>query len=152
MITYETVDTLERLEHFMGLFYEGFEAMERKFKVFEMGWEGFVKTLVGVINTSPRNGIVVVSVDGEAVGYGVGFDDTPAYSDTQILLLWALYVRSSHSKHIAPLLFEHACELARAQGYDEVKAFNSRFSGASFRFFEELLGMRRQRIQFNKKL
>lgn len=152
MITFREVKTLAQLETHMELFHEGFVAMEKKHKVFETDWDGFVKTLVGVINTVPRNGIVVALYDGEPVGYGVAFDDTPPYAIRQVLLLWALYVRSGFSKIVAPELVEHACALARAQGYDEIKAFNSRFGGASFRFFEHILGMRRNKIQFTKTL
>jgi hypothetical protein len=152
MIIVKDVTTLEELEEFMPLFWEGYVAMSTKHKAFELDWEGFVKTMVGVINTVPRNGIAVVFMDDEAVGYGVGFDDTPAYSLRQIMLLWALYVKPGYSKIAAPVLCQYAFEYAKQQGYDEVKAFNNRFSGASFRFFEQILGMHRSNVMFSKKL
>lgn len=152
MTTFARVSSLLQLQSYMGLFREGFDAMEKHGKVFETEWGGFVQTLVGVLNTYPENGIVVVEEDGQAVGYGVGFDDTPPYASKKVLLLWALYVKPSHSKVLAPQLFEHACELGRDLGYDMVTAFNGRFSGASFRFFEQTLGMRRKTVKFTKDL
>jgi hypothetical protein len=152
MITFQDITTLSELEEYMPLFYEGYVAMSTKHKAFELDWDGFVKTMVGVINTVPKNGITVVLMDGVAVGYGVGFDDTPAYSLKQIMLLWALYVKPGYSKIVAPELCKYAFEYAKQQGYDEVKAFNNRFSGASFRFFEQLLGMHRSNVVFSKKL
>lgn len=152
MINFRLVRTLEELTVLMPLFLEGFYAMNKKQKVFEVDKEGFIKTLVGVLNTTPKNGIVVAFDGVEPVGYGVGFDDTPTYGVKRELLLWALYVKSGHSKVVAPLLFQHGIELAKLQGYEKLKAFNSRFSGASFRFFEQLLGMRRSKIQFNMEI
>lgn len=152
MIEFLRITKLEELHACMGLIHEGFVAMEKHGKAFETEWEGFVKTLVGVLNTYPENGICVVCEDDVPVGYGVGFDDTPLYSTKRVMLLWALYVKPKFSKRLAPLLFEHACKVARELGYDEVKAFNGRFSGASFRFFENVLGMHRNKIQFTKTL
>lgn len=152
MIEFKLLTELSELEELIEFFAEGFAAMEKRRKVFEMGWEGFVRTLVGVLNSTPHNGIVVVYENGVPKGYGVAYDNTPEFADRKILLLWALYVRPEVSKVLAPLLFSHACELAKQQGYDEVIAFNSRFSGASFRFFEKELGMHRNRIQFSKSL
>jgi hypothetical protein len=152
MISIRLVSTLEELTVLMPFFLEGFYAMEHRQKVFEVDKDGFIKTLVGVLNTTPKNGILVAFDGIDPVGYGVAFDDTPAYGLKKELLLWALYVKPQHSKFVAPMLFQAAEEGARERGYDKMKAFNSRFSGASYRFFEQLLGMRRNKIQFTKDL
>lgn len=123
--------------------------MNKKTKVFDVDQEGFVKTLVGVLNTTPQNGILVAFDEDEPVGYTVAFDDSPTYGKVKEVLVWALYVKPRWSKVVAPMIMNRGVELARAQGYQRMKAFNSRFSGASFKFFEQLLGMRRSRIQFN---
>jgi len=71
--------------------------MNKRYKAFDCSQEGFVKTLIGVLGTSDKN-VIGVAYDGEvAVGYGVGFDDTPAYCEDKHFLLWALYVRPEYS-------------------------------------------------------
>ena len=85
MITFVRVTTLQQLQFYMELFREGFDAMEKHGKVFEAEWDGFVKTLIGVLNTYPENGIVVVEEDGVAQGYGLAFDDTPPYAKKKVL-------------------------------------------------------------------
>lgn len=152
MITLKLVKTLEELVELTPLFLEGYYAMNKKKKVFEMGPEGFIKTLIGILNTTPQNGIVV-AYDGElAIGYGAAFDDTPMWADKKELLLWALYVNPAYKGYVVSALFEESARLAREQGYGVMKAFNARFTGGMYRLFEHKLGMRRHRIQFNYNL
>lgn len=147
---YERIFTLEQLVPLMPLFLEGFEAMNKRRKVFEVDADGFVKTLIGILNIPERNGIVVAfDDDGTAVGYGAAFDETPAYAAKRELLLWALYVRPQYPGVVVKGLFDKAKELAAQNGYQVMKAFNARFSGGMYRLFEDRLGMRRHRVQFN---
>lgn len=152
MISIVNVTDLSELIRIMPLMLEGYDAMNKKQKVFDVDREGFVMTLFGILNTVPNNGILVAYDGIEAVGYGVAYDDSPTYSKTKHLLLWALYVRPLYSKAVRKMLFDAAEELAKEQGYDYLHAFNSRFSGACFSLFEKIYGMRRARIQFSKKL
>ncbi len=143
------VETLDEMMELMPLFMEGYDAMNKKRKVFEVDEEGFKKTLLGVLNTQPENGILVLWVDGVPVGYGVGFNDTPAFAKHRELLLWALYVRPTYRGDMVEKLFADAKLEAKAQGYKVLKAFNSRFTGGMYRLFETKLGMKRHRVQFN---
>jgi hypothetical protein len=152
MITIEPVLSLEQLVEATPLLIEGYHAMNKKRKVFEVDVDGFVKTLVGILNTTPKNGILLVKDENEVIGYGAAFDDTPAFATRKELLLWALYVRSNYPGTVVVQLFEAAKQNAKNQGYEVMKAFNSRFTGGMYRLFEDKLGMRRNRIQFNYDL
>ena len=152
MITIEKVTTLEQLTILAPLFIEGYQAMNKRKKVFEVDQEGFLKTLIGILNTSPKNGIYVALDDDVPVGYGAAFDDTPAFAVKKELLLWALYVRPQYPGTVVAMLFDAAKTGAKEQGYEIMKAFNARFTGGMYRLFEDKLGMRRNRIQFNYNL
>lgn len=152
MITIVPVQTLEQLTVLVPLFLEGYHAMNKRKKVFEVDQDGFIKTLIGILNTTPKNGLFV-ALDGDVpVGYGAAFDDTPAFATRKELLLWALYVRPQYPGLVVVQLFEAAKQAAKEQGYEVMKAFNSRFTGGMYRLFEDKLGMRRNRIQFNYDL
>jgi hypothetical protein len=152
MIIIKEVTDIEQLTILMPLFIEGYHAMNKKKKVFEVDETGFVRTLVGVLNTQPSSGILVAFDDFTPVGYGVAFDETPAFATKRELLLWALYVKPAYPGTLVIQLFDAAKLLAAQQGYEVLKAFNSRFTGGMFRLFEGKLGMRRNRIQFNYNL
>jgi GNAT superfamily N-acetyltransferase len=152
MISVNTLETLEELQECMPLFMEGFRAMNKRNKAFECDETGFVKTLVGILGSTPRNGIIVVYDDDEPIGYGAAFDDTPQYCEERCLLLWALYVRPEYSKRCSKVLFSAAEAHAKAQGYKRLKAYNGRLNGSSLNFFERVLGMRRLRMEFTKQL
>ena len=152
MITIAPVENLEQLTVLVPLFLEGYHAMNRKKKVFEVDEEGFVKTLIGILNTKPENGIFVAFDDGEPVGYGAAFNDTPDFARHRELVLWALYVKPTYPGVVVKELFDAAVTEARHQGYTVMKAFNSRFTGGMYRLFEDKLGMRRNRVQFNYEL
>lgn len=152
MITTKRVVLIDEFIELMPLFVEGYYAMNRKKKVFEVDLEGYKKTLLGVLNSQPQNGILVVYQDDQAVGFGVGFDETPSYAQHREMLLWALYVQPQFRGEVVVRLFEDACTEARQLGYSVLKAFNSRFTGGMYRFFEQKLGMRRNRILFNYNL
>jgi hypothetical protein len=136
----------------MPLFLEGFREMNKRHKAFDCDEQGFIKTLVGVLGTGPKNVIGLVLSDGIAVGYGVGFDDTPTYCDKRHFLFWALYVKPEWSKLASKVLFEAGERYAKKQGYHVLRANNGRFNGSSFKFFEKVLGMRRNRIEFTKQI
>ena len=152
MITFKEVTTLEELTLLVPLFVEGYRAMSKKGKVFGCDQDGFLKTLIGILNMVPRDGITVVLVDGEPVGYGAAYDDTPPFADHKVLLLWALYVKPKYSGDVVLQLFNEAKRFAKVRGYAEMTAFNSRFNGGAIRLFENKLGMTRKRIQFNINL
>ena len=152
MIKIVPVTTLEQLVEVTPLLIEGYHAMNKKRKVFEVDVDGFVKTLIGILNTTPKNGIFVALDGEEAVGYGAAFDDTPAFAPRKELLLWALYVKPKYPGLVVVQLFEAAKQKAKEEGYEVMKAFNSRFTGGMYRLFEDKLGMRRNRIQFNYNL
>lgn len=152
MIRTKLVESLDELMSLMPLFLDGYAAMNKKKKVFEVDIEGYTKTLVGVLNTAPKNSILVLYVDNEAVGFGVGFDETPAFAKQQEMLLWALYVKPEFRGDLVVRLFEDGVQVAKANGYSVLKAYNSRFTGGMYRFFEQKLGMRRNRVQFNYNL
>lgn len=152
MITLKTVETLEELTLLTPLFIEGYNAMNKKRKVFEMGPEGFITTLIGILNTTPKNGIVVAFDEDQPIGYGAAFEDTPPNAEKRELLLWALYVRPQYKGDVVKQLFDEAKRLAAVQGYKVLKAFNARFTGGMYRLFEGKLGMRRHRVQFNLNL
>ena len=152
MITIKPVENLEQMVQCTPLFLEGYRAMNKKRKVFEVDEDGFIKTLLNILNTQPDNGILVAFDDGEPVGYGAAFEETPAFAKRRELLLWALYVKPQYPGTVVTMLFEEAKQVAREQGYQVLKAFNSRFTGGMYRLFEDKLGMRRNRIQFNYNL
>lgn len=152
MIEIRLIKTLEEFQVLMPLFIEGYHEMNRKQLVFDVDLDGYVDTLIGVLNTVPKNVIGVAFDDGMPVGFGVGFDDTPSFCKSRHLLLWALYVRRSHSKAVGPMLVRAAENWGKAMGYSVMHAFNARFSGASFNFFEKILGFRRSKIKFTKQL
>lgn len=149
---YERVTDLESLATIAPLLHEGFLAMNKKRKVFEVDWAGFMQTLVGVVNTTPKNGILVVFDGATPIGYGVGFDDTPAFALQKELLLWALYVKPEYRGDVVVELFSKAKQWAKEQGYQVMKAYNARFTGGMYRLFEGKLGMHRHRVQFNISL
>lgn len=152
MITIAPITTLEELMTVMPFLMEGYHAMNRKQKVFDIDAEGYAKVMTGVLNTIPENGILVAFDGILPIGYGVAYNDTPTYSKEKHLLLYALYVRPEFSRVVAPQLVKAAEAMAQEQGYSVIQAFNARFSGASFRLFEQIFGMRRSRIQFTKRL
>ncbi len=76
MRTTQLVTTLEELVALTPLFLEGYRAMNKKGKVFEVDESGFVQTLVGILNTQPENGIMVLLHDKQPIGYGAAFNDT----------------------------------------------------------------------------
>lgn len=148
MITYRFIYDLEDLVNLTPLFIEGYAAMNRKKKVFEVDQEGFIKTLIGVLNTTHENAILVAFDEETPIGYAVGFNDTPAFATSKELLMWALYVKPQYRGDVVVGLFQTGVEFARKKGYSAMKAFNARFTGSVFRLFENKLGMRRHRIQF----
>jgi hypothetical protein len=152
MITIHPITTLDELITLMPFFMEGYHAMNRKQKVFDIDKEAFTKVLIGVLNTVPENGILVAFDGINPVGYGVAYNDTPTYSEEKHLLLYALYARPEFSRSVAPMIVSAAEVMAKQQGYTKMQAFNSRFSGASLRLFEKVFGMRRSRIQFTKEI
>ncbi len=152
MIDVRPVESLQELQFLMPLFMEGYVGMNKKYAAFECGETGFVKTLVGILGTSPENGILVAWDGVDAVGYGAAMNDTPPYCDGKQLLLWALYVKPAYSKLATKPLFEAAEAMAKEQGYVRLRAYNGRFNGSSFNFFERVLGMRRLRVEFVKNI
>lgn len=151
--TLRRLQTLDELQQFMPFFLDGFETLRGRHKLnMEVDREGFVKTLIGVINSYPRNGIIVaVDSDDNPIAFGVAFDDTPRFSAVRVLLLWAIYSRAK-SRRVAVELFNEAEDWAREQGYERLVAYSTRFSGAAFRFFEKDFGMRRSRVYYSKDL
>ena len=84
------VTTMAQLQTYMPFFREGYDKMCNKCNA-KFSLDAFVKTLVGVLNTTPKNGIIVAETDsGELLGYGVAFEDTPAFENKRRLLLYAL--------------------------------------------------------------
>jgi hypothetical protein len=152
MITIKEVTDIEQLTLLMPLFIEGYHAMNKKKKVFEVDQDGFVKTLIGILNTFPTNNICVVFDDGVPIGYAAAFENTPTFAMKREMLLWALYVKPQYKGNVVVLLFEEAKRIGVEQGFDILTSFNSRFTGGMFRLFEGKLGMRRNRIQFNYNL
>jgi hypothetical protein len=152
MIEIRDITTLTELQVLMPFFIEGYLEMNKRKQVFDIDQAGFVDTLIGVLNTVPRN-VIGVAFDGDVpVGYGIAYEDTPSFCKERHLLMWALYAKRSHSKHVGPMIYK-ACEnWAKASGYHYVHAFSSRFNGAAYHFFEQGLGMRRARIQFTKEI
>ena len=146
------IETVEELTAVMPFLIQGFHQMNKKQAVFYVDQIGFVDTLIGVLNTYPTNIIAVAFDEGLPVGYGVAFEDTPAFAKEKHLLLWALYAVVSHSKHVAPMLYTYAENWAKVNGYRYMHGFNARFTGSSFKFFEQTLGMRRAQVKFTKKL
>jgi len=146
------VSSLEELIQVMPLAVEGFDAMNKRYKAFNLSREEYTKELIWVVGHGPKNGMLVVWVDGEPVGYGVARDNTDRFSGVKQLLLFALYVKPKHSRRCTKPLFEAAEELAKENGYEELVAYNGRFSGAGFRLFEKVFGMKRQMTRFNKAI
>ena len=136
----------------MPLVLEGFEQMNKRYKAFGVTAEQFTKEMIRLVGSQPNNGVVVVWVDGEPVGYGAARENSELFSDVRQLLLYALYVKPKMSRKYSKPLFDYAERLARLEGYDELVAYNGRFSGAGFRLFEKVFGMQRQMIRFNKKI
>lgn len=152
MIGIKEVKSLDELQRHMPLFLQGFREMNKRKKAFDCDEQGFIKTLVGVLGSGPENGIMLAVAGDEAVGYGVAFEDTPPYCDEKHLLLWALYCKPDYSKLGSKILFQAAETWAASYGFDVLRAYNGRLNGSSFRFFEHILGMRRNKIEFIKKL
>ena len=144
-------DFLE-LAEVMPLVLEGYEQMNKRHKVFNVNPEQYAKELIRIVSAPEGNGVVVVWVNDEPVGYGVAKDNTDFFSSKRELLLYALYVKPVFSKLYSKPLFQYAEELAVVNGYDIMIAYNSRFSGACYRLFERVFGMRRQMIRFSKQL
>ena len=142
----------EELMAVMPLILEGFEQMNKRYKAFSVDAEQYTRELIRIVSCQPENGIVVVWAEGKPVGYGVARDNTEWYSNHRVLLLYALYVQPKFSKIYTKPLFQYAESLAIEQGYDELIAYNGRFSGACYRLFERVFGMRRQMVRFSKKL
>lgn len=152
MITLEVVKDLGQLQRNMPLFLKGYREMMKRHKAFDCDEQGFIKTLVGVLGSGPKNVISLAIADKVPVGYGVAFEDTPPYCDQRHLLLWALYVEPAYSKLAGVALFDGAENFAKSSGYDVLRAYNGRLNGSSIKFFERLLGMRRNRLEFIKQL
>ena len=150
MIDIQLIETLDELQLVMPLFLEGYREMNKRYLAFDCDEQGFVKTLIGILGTTPKNGILVAWDGIEPVGYGAAMEDTPPYCEARQLLLWAIYVKPQYSKLVTKPLFAAAEEMARQQGYASLRAYNGRFNGSSFNFFERVLGMRRLRVEFKK--
>lgn len=152
MIELRLITNLEQLTVMVPLFLEGFHAMNKRKKVFEVDQDGFVKTLIGILNTSPTNNICVAFDDGVPIGYAAAFENTPTFAMKREMLLWALYVKPQYKGNVVVQLFEEAKRIGVEQGFDILTSFNSRFTGGMYRLFEGKLGMKRNRIQFNYNL
>lgn len=146
------VTDLNELIGLSPLFEEGYDAMNKRGKVFSVDKTGFILRLLQIFNNQPRNGILVVFDEDKPIGYGAGYDISEDGSRTNTLLLWALYVKKEYSGNVVVDLFERCKEEALTQGYDNMIAFNSRLNGAMFRLFEQKLGMKRKSVEFEIKL
>lgn len=157
MIEIRLITTLDQFASVVPLFKEGYHEMNRKEQVFSVSEDGFLNTLLGILNTTqpnkvPSNGIAVAFDGDEPVGFGAGMEDTPPYCEERHFLLWALYAKRGKSSTVASMLFRTAEAFAKVHGYRRLIAYNARFSGASYRFFEGKCGMRRAKIQFTKEI
>lgn len=151
-ITTQSITEFEDLVKIMPLVLEGYHAMSKRKKVFDVDEEGFVSVMIGIINTAPRNGLVVVKIDDVPVGYGAAYDVTQQFAKKKTLLLYALYVRPNFGKGAVKALFDEAEKMAKEQGYSYLIAQSARFNGAAYRLFEQRFGMRRDQILFRKEL
>lgn len=152
MIELGIVESYEEFQQLMPLFLKGYREMNKRNKAFDCDEEGFIKVLAWVLGTGPRNGILVAYVEGEAVGYGVGYDSSPLYAMEKQYLLWALYCKPEWSKLVVKVLLNGAEAHAKAEGYKVLKAYNGRLNGSSFNFFEKVLGFRRNKMEFIKHI
>ena len=153
MIIVRPIKTFPELQRLMPLFLEGFREMNKRHKAFDCDEEGFVKTLAWVLGGDTDKNVIGIAWDGNTpVGYGVGFDDTPIYSKRKHFLLWALYVKPAWSKLAGKELFDGAETFAASNGYDVLRANNGRLNGSAIKFFEKVLEMRRNRLEFTKQL
>jgi len=144
---------LEAAQEIMPFLLEGYEAIQSKYKNLEVDRAGFVKTVFGVLNSYPKNGILYASDErnGNLLGYTIGFDNTPHFSEQKIMLVWALYCKGFNPK-VSLALLRDGTEWAKEQGYTKFVAYSSRFSGAGFNFFENKMGLRRAKILYTKDI
>lgn len=146
------VKTYEDLQKYMPFFMEGYEQMVRKSNA-KFSRDGFVKTLVGVLNSYPQNGILVAESDaGELLGYGVGFGDSPMYEEKKGFLLYALYSRSYPGMKVPETLLEACEQHAKEQGFDYLHAHSGRMSGSQISFHTNRLKMQKTAIYFIKEI
>lgn len=150
--TIRQVRDLKEFASITPLLLEGYEQMNKRYKAFNLTREQYVKELIRIMGSENKNGLAVVWVDDRPVGYGAARDNTDLFSSHKVLLLYALYVKPEFSKEYKKPLFDFAEDFGRQQGYHEMVAYNGRFSGASFRLFEKILGMRRKMTMFSKFL
>ena len=149
MTTIRPITSLPELTVLMPLFIEGYHAMCKRKNAFDVDLNGFVNTLVKVFNDYPDSQIIVLFDDDMPVGYSVGMDDTTSFGLQREMLVWALYVKPQYKGSAVVELFNYGMVEAKRLGYGTLKAFNSRFTGGMFRFYENKLGMKRHRTQFN---
>lgn len=140
------------LEVLMPLFMQGFREMKKRQRFDRITEDGFVKTLLGVLGSQERNGIMVAFDERGPKGFGVALDDSGEFDDFKSLLLWSIYVIPGSGKGVAKGLYEAAERWAKERDYRFLDACNSRFTGSSFKFFEELFGMRRAQVIFTKEI
>lgn len=152
MIEIHEILDLTTFMELVPLFREGFQEMNRNKKVFSVDEEGFLNTLIGILNTCEKNGILVAYDDGKPIGFGAGYECTPAFCKERHLLLWALYAQRSSSGSASKMLFQAAEFWAKARGYHKLIAYNHRFSGAALKLFRDRFGMFQKQIRFEKDL
>ena len=147
------IEDFMELTSLMPLILEGYTEMNKRCKVFNMTAEEYTKELIRLVAGPSHEGVAVCyHDDGTPVGYAAIRDNTEVFATNKQMLFFAVYVQPKFSKQYRKPLFDFGEQVAVAHGYSEVIAYNSRFSGACFRLFEQVFGMRRQMIRFSKKI
>lgn len=151
-VVIRSITTYEELLVLMPLFMKGYEAMVKRSRFERTSKDAFVKTLLGVLGSQDRNGIMVAFDGLSPVGYGVAIDSTDEFDEHKSLLLWSLYILPRSGKGVTKSLFGAAQDWAKEKGYKYLDACNSRFTGSAYKFFEEGFGMRRAYVTFTKEI
>jgi GNAT superfamily N-acetyltransferase len=131
---------------------EGYKEMVKK-STAKASPDAFVKVLIGVVHSFPKNGILIAQSDeGELLGYGVGFEDNPVYENKKGFLLYALYSRSYAGMKVPEALLEECEKHAKEQGFNYLHALSGRFSGSAISFYTERLKMQKTAIYYTKEI
>lgn len=148
----DRIDTCQALTDAWPLFAEGLENLNdfRRTNA-NLQVDHFFKVVCRVVKQ--REGLVlrVLSKNEKPLGFGVAYGCSTEIYPERICHIYAVYSNGKNSKAISDLLT--SCqEWAQKMGFKELQACSSRFSGATFRWFEAKHGFKRAQITFKKEL
>lgn len=118
----------------------------------QIPYEGYIATIFQCLKAWPEGGIFgAVNESGQQLGFTVVLNHSERYSNRKTLLAYTVYTTGEDPATIRELV-KFVEDKARDAGYTEVEAHSGRFSGATRKWFDKVLKMKRHKIVYKKDL